>query len=168
MFVSFVRSNERTNARNDLRPRRLGDTTNITPQRTAMAVATMMAEVATVAFAAMATAPRHLTAYSNEGAAVSTSILQSSPIRHFKRWGYGKGGSALTRQRPSASNMAPIGAKLCQNAFQTIPVKSMFGPPQKNRRDFSESKIVLHLLGAILEDLRRNGLIRRIPRNFSL
>ena len=25
------------------------------------------------------------------------------------------------------SNMAPIGAKLCQNAFQTIPVKSIFG-----------------------------------------
>ena len=37
------------------------------------------------------------------------------------------GGGASTCQRPLASNMAPIGTKLCQNVFQTIPVNSIFG-----------------------------------------
>ena len=49
--------------------------------------------------------------------------------------------------------MALITTKLCQNAFQTIPVKSIFGEQKKCRRDFSASEIVLHLFGAILEDL---------------
>ena len=34
------------------------------------------------------------------------------------------------------SNMAPIGAKLCQNAFQTIPIVSIFDEKTKNLARF--------------------------------
>ena len=55
------------------------------------------------------------------------------PQRHFPnatktvRGGYGKGGIAKTSRRRLPSNMARIGTKLCQNAFQTIPDISIFG-----------------------------------------
>ena len=46
---------------------------------------------------------------------------------------------SIRRSAVCPSNMAPIGAKLCQNAFQTIPVKSIFGRKKIVQRKFSVS-----------------------------
>ena len=66
------------------------------------------------------------------------------------------------------SNMAPISAKLCQNAFQTIPVKSIFGRIFFFRRNFLASDDIFHLFGLVLEAGQANGPQNRNPRIFSL
>ena len=61
-----------------------------------------------------------------------------------------------------------FGAKLCQNAFQTIPVNSIFGEKNFVRRFFFASDIVFRLFGPVLELLQANGPHHQLPRNFLL
>ena len=66
------------------------------------------------------------------------------------------------------SNMVRIGAKLCQNAFQTIPVNSLFGEKNVFRQHFLVSMHFFRLFGPILEAGQANGPQNQIPRTFSL
>ena len=61
-----------------------------------------------------------------------------------------------------------FGAKLCQNAFQTIPVNSIFGEKKMFRRFFFASDIVFRFFGPVLEHLQANGPHHQLPRNFLL
>ena len=66
------------------------------------------------------------------------------------------------------SNKAPIGAKLCENAFQTIPVNSIFGEKKNCRRNFSVSDVIFCVLWPVLEDLEAYGPQNQLPRTFLL
>ena len=61
--------------------------------------------------------------------------------------------------------MAPIGLKLCQNAFQTIPDISFFDAEKKNREFFERKNSVFRKFGQVFEELRPNGLQIRIGQN---
>ena len=61
------------------------------------------------------------------------------------------------------SNKAPIGLKLCQNAFQTIPDISFFDVEKKNRHNFSIEKLVFCNFGQAFEEIRPNGPQNQIP-----
>ena len=63
----------------------------------------------------------------------------------------GRGGWRRPVDARSPSNMALIGTKLYQNAFQTIPVISIFGEQIFFRRDFSASRYLFRLFEPILE-----------------
>ena len=66
------------------------------------------------------------------------------------------------------SNKAPIGAKLCENAFQTIPVNSIFGEKNFRRQNFLVSDVIFCVLWPVLEDLEAYGPQNQLPRTFLL
>ena len=53
--------------------------------------------------------------------------------------------------------MAPIGLKLCQNAFQTIPDMSFFDADKKTNANFSSGKI--QFFASVARFLRSYGQI---------
>ena len=63
----------------------------------------------------------------------------------------------------NCSNMALIGAKICQNAFQTIPNVSFFDATEKNPLNVWIEFFYLRQFGVILEEPRINGLQNQLP-----
>ena len=64
------------------------------------------------------------------------------------------------------SNMAPIGAKLCQNAFLTISVNAIFGNFCLGVITFSA--FVFRVFDPVLEALHTNGPQTQLLRSFLL
>ena len=66
------------------------------------------------------------------------------------------------------SRMAPIGAKLCQNAFQTIPDVSFFDAKKFFRRNFWIENFVFCQFGVVFAELRIFGRQNQLPRQILL
>ena len=66
------------------------------------------------------------------------------------------------------SNMAPIGAKLRQHAFQTICNFRFFDAGKNFRQNFRIEKSDFRQFGEVLEDLRPNGRQNQLPRQILL
>ena len=74
-----------------------------------------------------------------------------------------EGGLAERIDARRPSNKAPIGTKLCQNAFQAIPVNSIF---VFFCNIFLAFGILFLLFGLVLEALQANRPQIQYPRNF--
>ena len=64
--------------------------------------------------------------------------------------------------------MAPIGLKLCQNAFKTIPDISPFDAEKKKRKFFERKNSGFRKFGQVFEERRPNGLQIRIGHQILL
>ena len=64
--------------------------------------------------------------------------------------------------------MAPIGAKLWENAFRMIPDISFFDAEKKIGEKIRSEKIVFYVLHQDLEDLDVNGPHHQLPRQVLL
>ena len=83
-------------------------------------------------------------------------------------WAKGKGGRRRVDAR-CPSNMAPIGTKLCQNAFRTLPDVWFFdAEKKKNRWNFRIIFFVFRNIGLDFEAPRPNGPQNQLPRQILL
>ena len=68
----------------------------------------------------------------------------------------------------NSSNMARIGAKLCQNAFRTIPDVSFVHAPKICPTKLLDQKFVFRLFGVDFEEPQPNGPQNQLPRQILL